>query len=300
MPREESFSAGEPIAARASSNSWEPPAAEKPIRRVSGYRKVLPQGVSGSDESERNGFPAKRWARIVGGLLFLAALGTAGYFSIEPFMNLLQRPLSQVTVEGEFRHVGKERTIELISAELDKDFLQLDLMRLKAVLERDPWVEYAALGRRWPDILLVKIVEQRPIARWGDKGFMNQRGEIIHVDNVDGLVDLPMLNGNEADATRIMQQYQDLSQLLRTRGLEVIALSCDQKQSWRLTLRSGVEIVIGREQVMEKVRRFITVYDRHLNQFWNDVRSIDVRYTNGIAVQWLPGSEASKQFIKSS
>src|SRR5690606_38898396 len=227
-------------------------------------------------------------------------LGVGGYFAVKPVAQMLERPLSQVSVEGEFRYVGKERTMELISAELDGDFLQLDLMRLKSALEADPWVEYAALGRRWPDILLVKIIEQKPIARWGEHGFMNQRGEIIHVDSTTALMELPRLDGDETDARKIMQQYQDLAQLLRSRGLEILALSSDKKRSWRVTLKGGVEIAIGRDQVMEKMRRFITVYDHHLKELWTDIKSIDVRYTNGIAVQWQAESAASKQFIKSS
>lgn len=272
---------------------------ERPIRRARGYQKVLPLGVSdaGDNASDGNG---TRWTRIVGTLIFLTTLGVGGYFAAGPVANLLERPLSSVTVEGEFLYVSKERTMELISAELDGDFLQLDLMRLKGVLESDPWVEYAALGRRWPDILLVKIVEQKPIALWGDKSFMNQRGEIIHVDSVESLTGFPRLDGEEGDAPGIMRQYQDLSQLLRTRGLEIIALSCDQKKSWRMTLKGGTEIIVGRDQVMEKMQRFLIVYDQHLSSLWSDIKAIDVRYTNGIAVQWTPESGASKRFIKSS
>lgn len=301
MAKDEIFSAGEPIVARPELNTeaWKPAAGtDSLIRRVRGYQKILPSGKS--EASEDLSGSNSRWKRGLGTLVFLALLGVAGYFSAEPLANILERPLSSVAVEGEFHYVSKERTIELIGAELDGDFLQLDLMRLKAVLERDPWVEYAALGRRWPDILLVKIVEQKPIARWGENGFMNQRGEIVHVEKMEGLDELPWLHGSEADAGRILQQYLDLSQLLRSRGLEVIALRCDQKKSWRLTLRNDIEVVIGRDQVMEKMRRFITVYDRYLNSLWNDVKTVDVRYTNGVAVQWLPESEASKQFIKSS
>lgn len=300
MAREEKFSAGEPIAARpdTATSAWKASIdIDNSIRRVRGYKKVLPSGRSDTSEDVAGG---SRWMRGLGTLMFLTLMGIAIYFSAEPLANILERPLSSVQVEGEFRYVSKERTMELISTELNGDFLQLDLMRLKAVVERDPWVEYAALGRRWPDILLVKIVEQRPIARWGEVGFMNQRGEIIHVEKLEGLQELPWLHGSEADASRILQQYQDLSKLLRARGLDVIALSCDQKKSWRLTLKNDIEVVIGRDQVMEKMRRFITVYDQHLNGLWSDVKAIDVRYTNGVAVEWLPETEASKRFIKAS
>lgn len=275
--------------------------SDRSIRRVKGYQKVLPRGVV-DDYGDMESTESSPWVRGLGLLILLIVLAAAVYFSLKPLSSLLERPLSSVTVEGDFRYVSKGRTTELISAELDGDFLQLDLMRLKSVLEQDPWVEYASLGRRWPDVLLVKMVEQKPIARWGEQSFLNQRGEIIHVGDsgVERLAELPILSGDEADANKIMRQYQDLSQLVRTRGLEVQALSCDRKKSWRMTVRGGVDIVIGRDQVMEKMHRFLTVYDEHLQLLWSDIKTIDVRYSNGVAVRWLPESEAKKQFIKSS
>jgi cell division protein FtsQ len=50
---------------------------------------------------------------------------------------------------------------------------------------------------------------------------------------------------------------------------------------------------------MEKIRRFVTVYDTHLSNVWMDVKAIDVRYTNGVAVRWVTDSEMAKKYIKS-
>ena len=274
---------------------------------VSGRRRRPPEGMKtkvpsyggtrlGDNKKDTDG----RWLRrLLGLVLILGALALATYFVAEPVAELVDRPLASVMVEGDFHYISKERAMELISAEINEDFLQLDLMSMKAALESEPWIEHAALARRWPDALEVRITEQQPIARWGSEGFLSQRGELIRVGNIDSLEHLPLLQGNAADAGKIMQQYQDLSQLLRSRGLEVIALKCDNKKSWRLILKGNVDVAIGRDQVMEKMRRFMTVYDQHLSEVWQDVTAIDVRYTNGIAVQWSPDSEAKKNYIKS-
>lgn len=276
---------------------------------VSGRRRRAAEGVNtktrvpsygvtrlGNNEEDSG----HRWLkRLLGLSLLLGALAVAAYFVAEPVAELMDRPLASVKVEGDFYYISKERAMELISAEINADFLQLNLMSMKAALESEPWIEHAALVRRWPDALEVRITEQQPIARWGTEGFLNQRGELILVGNIDSLEHLPLLQGSAADAGKIMQQYQDLSQLLRSRGLEVIALKCDSKKSWRLMLKGDVEVAIGRDQVMEKMRRFMTIYDQHLNAVWQDVKAIDVRYTNGVAVQWQPDSEAKNSYIKS-
>ena len=268
-------------------------------KRAEGLNTKVPSygGARLGDNSNDN---AGRWSRrLVGLVLIVGALGLALYFVAEPVAELVDRPLASVMVEGDFHYISKERAMALISAEINEDFLQLDLMRMKTALENEPWVEHAALARRWPDALEVRITEEQPIARWGTDGFLNQRGELVQVDNIDALAALPLLQGSAADASKIMQQYQDLSQLLRSRGLDVIELKCDSKKSWRLMLKGDVEVAIGRDQVMEKMSRIMTFYDQHLSEVWQDVTEIDVRYTNGVAVQWSPDSEAKKNYIKS-
>lgn len=280
---------------------------ESATRRERGYTKASPQGRKnrGADAaSGRKGLkPAFTWnfswlnRRFAAGVM-VVALGVAVYWASGPIAKVFERPIKSVVVEGEFHLISKQRATELIGGEIDGDFLQLDLMRLKQALLSDPWVEKVMLNRRWPDTLVVKIIEQKPIARWGD-GFLNQRGEIVRVDDAGPLSGLPWLQGNESDAIEILQQYQDLSQLLRSRGLDVLALKCDNKKSWRLTVKNHVEIAIGRDQVMEKIRRFVTVYDAHLSSVWTDVKAIDVRYTNGVAVRWVADSAMAKKYIKS-
>lgn len=282
---EEKIFADEPIAARPELvDRRVAPGADRVLRRPQGYQRVTPRG--GAEQGDDSQSRRSLW-RSFAIVIFLVATGAGIYYGMDPLRELLERPLTSVAVEGEFIHVSKARTTELISAELNDDFLQLDLMRLKQVLEQDPWVERASIGRRWPDTLVVRIVEQKPIARWGDTGFMNQRGEIIQVSDAQTqLLSLPLLEGEVTDAGLILRQYQDLVRLLRTRGLDVIALKSDAKKSWRMTLAGDVELVIGRDQVMEKMSRFIRVYDRHLQTRWADVRRADLRYTNGVAVEW--------------
>lgn len=272
---------------------------QRNVRRAQGHERVTPQG---QHRAAKRNAPATvnywkwvnpKWLLGIGLLIATVAI----YFVYEPLEKLLERPLKSVVVEGEFHFISKTRATELISQEIDNNFLRLDLMRLKHVLMDDPWVESVSLVRRWPDTLVVKILEQKPIARW-DNGFLNQRGEIVRVKATDQLQGLPWLQGNETDAVEILQQYQDLSQLLRPRGLDISALKCDNKKSWRLTLAKDVEIVIGRDQVMEKMRRFMTVYDTQLSHVWSDVRAVDVRYSNGIAVRWAENSESAKKYLR--
>ncbi len=199
---------------------------------------------------------------------------------------VMQRPVKQVSVEGPFEYVSRERIMAIISAEINDELVRLDIGHLKQALEQESWIERAAVARRWPDGLHVKIEEQVPIARWGESGFLNQRGQVITVANQAFLADLPWLFGREQDSEKIMRQYQAIGELLRSRNLVLEKLHIDDMGTWRLTLNGGVELVLGDYEIQQKMQEFFYVYDHYLVNVFAAVVSIDMRYANGLAVAW--------------
>ncbi|EXF46277.1 cell division protein FtsQ [Pseudomonas sp. BAY1663] len=85
-----------------------------------------------------------------------------------------------------------------------------------------------------------------------------------------------------------MQQYQMLSQMLRPLGFSIARLELRERGSWFLTTNQGIELLLGRDQVVEKMRRFTAIYQQALEQESEKIARIDLRYANGLAVAWQP------------
>ena len=258
----------------------------KRAARAKGYRQATPKGASRSSSSSvvtRLFVLVSRAALVV----FVAGIGFGVYYYGGAAANrILQHPVDEVRVEGPFHFVTREAATDLIGAAIDNDFVDLDITELKQKIEQHSWIERAVITRSLPSALVVTLVEQVPIARWGDKGFLNQRGEVIATDETELLSDMPELSGREEQSARIMQQYQDLSGLLRSRNLTIVRLWVDELSTWRITLNGGVELVLGKDDLAEKIQRFLLVYDEHLVPQFDAVVRVDLRYTNGLAVAW--------------
>ncbi len=224
------------------------------------------------------------WVLLIASLCVGAFLVHSGQSYVS---GVIDRPVAQVNVEGEFSYVTREQVMDVIAPAIDQNFLQLDLSKIKQDLEKEAWVDVASVGRRWPNQLEVSIVEQKPIARWSDEGFLNQRGELIKTRLGEELMMLPLLEASAHTQAEVMNQYQDLAVLLRSRNLVIGGLKSDKKRAWTVILNNGLEVQVGRDQVMEKMKRFIKVYDRELHLRMAEVERIDVRYSNGVAVDWL-------------
>jgi cell division protein FtsQ len=66
-------------------------------------------------------------------------------------------------------------------------------------------------------------------------------------------------------------------------------LGVDERGAWRLVLRGGQEIRLGRRDIDERLYRFFHVVTPALTAVLPRVEYVDLRYTNGFAVGWRGG-----------
>lgn len=225
-------------------------------------------------------------------------------YGYERVRQIASRPITQVEIQGTFQFLDESAIHARIEQQREDGFVRANLREMKKQIEGVPWVESVSVNRVWPDGMQIKIREQKPIARWGDKGFINQYGDIVKADQVDELKQLPVLFGEEKQSEEITRTYLEVAELLAAKGLSLRGLYLDEKRAWTLQFNNDIEIVMGREDVIQKLRNFLYVYEKKLQQHENEIARIDLRYRSGLAVRWkakeeqLADSEINKLLVK--
>jgi len=198
----------------------------------------------------------------------------------------LDRPVGEIRIAGAVRHLDKQSIAKELAASVDTTLLDLDLQRLREQVIQDPWVHDAGISRQWPPSLRVDVVEEVPVARWGDKGLLNHQGDIFWPELKPEYVSLPKLNGPAHETVRIMEQFHDLNRMFAARGLKLAGLTLEPRGAWTIDLDNGIRVVAGREQLIPRLKRFLAVYRHRLAERAAEIEQIDIRYTNGVAVRW--------------
>lgn len=240
-------------------------------------------------------------AVIAGACLVMVVDWRHGYERARQFVS---RPISQVEIEGTFQFLDKNAIHARIEEQREDGFVRANLREIKKQIEGVPWVESVSINRVWPDGILIKIREQKPIARWGNNGFINQYGDIVQAGQVAELKQLPVLFGEEKQSEEITRTYLEVAELLATQGVSLRGLYLDEKRAWTLQFNNDIEIIMGREDVIQKLRNFLYVYEKKLKQHEKDIARIDLRYRSGLAVRWkakeeqLANSEINKLLVK--
>ena len=214
---------------------------------------------------------------VTGGIVVIAA-------AIEAYLTLESLPVQRITVTGELEHTRYEAVQEMVQPALAGGFLNADLQRIRAQLEALPWIYQANVRRRWPNALEIHVEEQLPIARWGDAGFLNHEGEVFRSDSADRWQSLPMLQGPEGSASSLVASYQRLVDLLRPLDLAVEQLAMDERGQVEASIGHGVKIMLGGEEFLERMKRFVAIYQSELGPRFAEVERVDLRYVSGAAV----------------
>jgi len=236
---------------------------------------------------------------LLAGSVFGGAFAAFWYF--DPQAKLQQfthRPIKEVQIEGAFQFISADSLQEQIELYVQGSFLELELTDLKQQLEKNPWIDTVAIARVWPDKLIVKVVEQQPIAQWGRKGFLNMRGDIVEVEKTTKIQALPLLQGDDRYAQEIMGQYLRIGKLLAQQDMLLAAVELDDTRAWTLTLQSGMTIKLGRDRLWEKLQYLLTAKSGDLGKDFEKIQLVDMRYPSGFAVTWK--SADTKQYVADS
>jgi cell division protein FtsQ len=223
----------------------------------------------------------------LGGLL-LGLLGVLIHQAQDPAL----LPVRVVGVDGDVAHLDRQRLESAVAEAVDGSFFSVDLERIRDKLEQRPWIESASVRRIWPDTLRVRVVEQVPMAYWGDDGLLSQRGVVFRPEKLPRLNGLAVLEGEDQNASRIAREYLRMRTLLETADLRIEHLKVDARQAWRLRTESGLELNLGRRDVMPRLTRFVQLYPYLLQQTKREPEAVDLRYTNGFTVRWSEQAEA--------
>jgi cell division protein FtsQ len=143
-------------------------------------------------------------------------------------------------------------------------------------------VRKADVRRQWPDRLEVRLEEHEPLARWGTMGLVNVQGEIF-VATYGGL--LPVFNGPAGASKEMAIQYAYFRKSLEPLGQKPVQVNVSPRRAWSLRIEDGMMIELGRNDLENRLARFVQNYGRAAAMLERRVDYVDLRYTNGFAVR---------------
>lgn len=221
-----------------------------------------------------------RWLYVCVMLCLLAAAGI--WMVHSPYF-----PIKQVRIEQTLHRVDAKQIKAISDQYLRGNIFTVDVNRAQAALSTLPWVKQAKVTRIWPDTIVVSLQEQIPVARWQDGYLVNADGELFTADSEETwpVFEVNALSEHPAIAKQMVDNLVAFDTLLRPLGLQIEALNLSDRSAWTLVLNNHIRVYLGREQVNERLQRFVWVWPRLLQADAADIAYVDMRYKDGFALR---------------
>lgn len=215
-----------------------------------------------------------------------AAVAASGLVLVLLLVFALDRPVRRVLLEGDFQRVAPPEIETAVAQAARGGLASIDLGRIRESIETIDWVDTAVVTRVWPDAVKVVVTEQVAAARWNDAGLLNARGELFIRNARYMPPELPLLEGPDGSEGDVAQLYIESQGRLLEAGLRLTGVSLDERGAWALQLADGLQVRLGRQDVHERLERFIRLASPMVAKRVAEIGYVDMRYTNGFSVGW--------------
>jgi cell division protein FtsQ len=207
-------------------------------------------------------------------------------------------PLKKISIESRFERLSAEQVRAIVSDDLQSGFFSVDLLAIRESLRGEPWVQRVEVRKRWPDTILLRVIERAAIARWGNDALIDSVGEVFQAAGAEMIEGLPQLHGPETHRAQLLAFYYQASPSLQPLNLHLTHARFSPRGAMTVQLSDGTRVILGREQTNARWQRLVdnlpTLLAKNPGQ---RLVEVDLRYTNGLAARFetleapaLPGA----------
>lgn len=195
-------------------------------------------------------------------------------------------PIRTLEVQAPYKHVSAAELRATVQPYLDKGFFATRLDQVQQAVAALPWVASAEARKVWPDTLELRVYERRPVAHWNGDKLIDRQGRVFSAPGAATISGLPQLSGPDSREHDVMAFFRNVYTQFRNDGLVVTAVDLSGRDSWRMALSDGTEVVVGNTEPEQRLERFLAVYPALGADQDHRIARVDLRYTNGFAVRW--------------
>lgn len=221
-------------------------------------------------------------------LILVTGALASGVVAVMDYISQADRfPVRSVRLEGDFVRLSRTELVSTIAPHARGNFFLLDIDAVTTAVAQQPWIRHVSVRRQWPDTVAVYFQEHRLSARWGQDRWLNTHGEVVDLRQAAAPSGLPTLIGPAGSERQVLAQYRGLNEQVKKIGVDIVRLELSPRRMWQLGLSNNLSLLLGRGEPQPKLARFLAVYSDTVASRVEQIKHVDLRYTNGFSVQWV-------------
>ena len=189
-------------------------------------------------------------------------------------------PINVVEITSTSSNYDNEKINDIVLSIQGQDLLSLDLNDIKSNIRSDGWIRDVEIKKSFPDKLEIIIIPQEPYAIYNSKIMMTD-GTIIEASLLP--TDLPIIHDHTYDSLGSMNTMILTGNLLQKLDLDIKKIEIHNSL---IKVFTSTNILISdRDNYEVNLNRLVLSFKDLQKLFKRDIKSIDMRYSNGFAIK---------------
>ena len=171
---------------------------------------------------------------------------------------------------------------------INERFFFLNARELRLALMALPLMSKVVIRRMWSNESAITILEQHLLSQWdGTQLILKPGGSLLFTPLVvTVLKDLPQLRELNYSEKVVLARFKRFNQLLKPLRIKIAAMMVSDRKAWFLVLSNYIQVYLGCENIDQRFKKLVHVYQKIIGNCGDQVHYIDLRYSNGLALQW--------------
>lgn len=217
-------------------------------------------------------------------LLFATCVALFGIYGI--YKVVTDARVATLEVVGTRSSAEQQALEQSIRPFITQNYFTVDLETIRDQTLQLPWVGSVVVSRTWPDAVKVRVIPRHAVARWGTSRLLSDSGVVFKEVVPQSYQSLPILHGPVNQAQLMMRRYNEINQLFRPYNLHLKELYLTERMTWFVQFDNGLRLIVDQDQTMSKLQHLSQLASADLKQVWPQIATIDLRYRNGLSIQW--------------
>lgn len=218
-------------------------------------------------------------------LLLIFAILVFVFGSYALYQRFMHAEIEHVDVVG-VSAPAQQALIQHIKADTAKGYFTTDLEQIRDNALSLSWVDRVVVSRAWPNAIVLRVTPRHAVARWGTGRYLSDDGVVFKPVQRFDHQNLPLLHGPHSQSRMMMTKYRDINQMFRPMDMRLKELYLTERMTWFMQFDNGIRLIVDQDQTMGKLQRLSEIAKTDLGLVWDNIAGIDLRYRNGLAVQW--------------
>ena len=227
--------------------------------------------------------PAYFWSGLLA-VCVLSMLCFGGYWSYQ------QWRIEQIVVNGRLQVLQANHLTQQVAWVKGKNFIGLDVDAVYQELQKLPLVTQLTVRKKWPDTLVIDVVEDIPVALWNGNKLLSASGRLSEIPAGVDIQNLIKIHGPEQQVEQAARYYRRVQQTLNELNIYIVDLTVTAVDSIQIKLSNDWQVELGRQYLDERILRLKQI----IQTFPADkISTVDLRYGKGAAIRWRQQQEIS-------